>query len=106
MPYGLEPGTEWRLPVRPTSRPFSRYGDEYAISAGNVASSIGISTARPRPLRSRSRSASRIAPKRCAEPSMSQSVAPALTGGWSGNPVIDMWPEIACTVKSIAPNCS
>ena len=73
------------------------------MSAGKVASSIATSTGRPRPVRSRSRSASRIAPKRWTEPSMSQRVAPALTGGRSGKPVIAMCPEIAWTVKSIAP---
>jgi hypothetical protein len=67
-----------------------------------AVSSIAISTKRPRPVRSRSKSAVITPAYMCVPERKSIQVGPAFTGGPSGKPVTLIAPEAACTVKSSA----
>ena len=88
------------LPRRRGARPVASVEAAWFVSAESRLWRRFTSTRRPRPVRSRSRRASRIPTTAFCPQSTSTRATPALDGSPSGSPVIDMRPPTACTSRS------
>ena len=90
------------LPIWRCSMPATVYSETGPGMKASAASSMATSTSCPRPVCVRWKSALATARAAVTPPMVSQIANPARVGPLAGSPVIDMIPDIACSLPSKA----